>query len=237
VLATNRYYDPTEGRWLTRDPIGYAGGLNLYAYCGGNPVNLADPLGLCGGEQGGSDYYSFRGYLRDVGQVFAGYGDAIGGTVKGTLQLGAAGIKAQLGDPSDLIGIVKGIPDGFVQMAQGTFQLSNPRQFGQCFGGALITTGSIAAPGAKGVLKPPPGGGAKGMGLKPVVPKEPLPPGYNSNWSKMWGTREGATKPHWFDPQGGEWRWHAPDDWHGTGHWDYNPWTQWNSPWQNVYPK
>lgn len=46
VLATYRYYDPTEGRWLTRDPIGYAGGLNLYGYCGGNPVNGIDPLGL-----------------------------------------------------------------------------------------------------------------------------------------------------------------------------------------------
>jgi RHS repeat-associated protein len=46
ILATNRYYDPVEGRWLTRDPIGYAGGMNLYGYCGGNPVNGADPLGL-----------------------------------------------------------------------------------------------------------------------------------------------------------------------------------------------
>jgi hypothetical protein len=33
-------------RWLTRDPIGYAGGSNLYGYVGGNPVDWADPWGL-----------------------------------------------------------------------------------------------------------------------------------------------------------------------------------------------
>ena len=43
---TNRYYDPGTGRFLTRDPIGYGGGINLYGFVGNNPVTGADPEGL-----------------------------------------------------------------------------------------------------------------------------------------------------------------------------------------------
>ena len=45
VLCTYRYYDPNTGRWLNRDPISYKGGLNVYAYVNGNPVNSVDPSG------------------------------------------------------------------------------------------------------------------------------------------------------------------------------------------------
>ncbi len=42
-----RDYDPTVGRWTTKDPIGFAGGdTNLYAYVGGNPMSYVDPNGL-----------------------------------------------------------------------------------------------------------------------------------------------------------------------------------------------
>ncbi|RKO81928.1 Rhs family protein [Pectobacterium parmentieri] len=40
-----RYYDPTVGRFTTQDPIGLAGGLNLYQYAP-NPLTWIDPLGL-----------------------------------------------------------------------------------------------------------------------------------------------------------------------------------------------
>ncbi len=46
MLMGHRYYDPGTGRFLTRDPIGYGGGMNLYGYADGNPVNESDPSGL-----------------------------------------------------------------------------------------------------------------------------------------------------------------------------------------------
>jgi RHS repeat-associated protein len=45
-LLTYRYYDPTAGRFITRDPISYVGGINIYAYINNNPIGKIDVLGL-----------------------------------------------------------------------------------------------------------------------------------------------------------------------------------------------
>ncbi|OGX05215.1 MAG: hypothetical protein A3G87_06350 [Omnitrophica bacterium RIFCSPLOWO2_12_FULL_50_11] len=44
-----RYYDPVIGRFISEDPIGFAGGdVNLFAYVGNNPINFIDPYGYWG---------------------------------------------------------------------------------------------------------------------------------------------------------------------------------------------
>jgi uncharacterized protein RhaS with RHS repeats len=52
LLLTNRYYDSGTGRFLTRDPIGTAGGTNLYSFVGNSPLRGIDPSGLCDDDDG-----------------------------------------------------------------------------------------------------------------------------------------------------------------------------------------
>jgi RHS repeat-associated protein len=46
-LFRNRAYDQATGRWTQEDPVGVAGGINLYEFNGNNPVMFTDPFGLC----------------------------------------------------------------------------------------------------------------------------------------------------------------------------------------------
>lgn len=48
-----RFTSSATGRFTQPDPIGLAGGLNLYGYAGGDPINFSDPFGLCPKSAGG----------------------------------------------------------------------------------------------------------------------------------------------------------------------------------------
>jgi RHS repeat-associated protein len=56
-LAKYRAYSASLGRWLSEDPFGEAGGMNLFAYVGNDPIGMLDPLGLAGYDASGNLVY------------------------------------------------------------------------------------------------------------------------------------------------------------------------------------
>ena len=105
-----RFYDPNLQRWLNRDPLGEAGGINLYAFCYNDPINMFDPLGL-------SFWSSSRSFV--VGTV--------GGAVA-TLAVGTATVVATVAaSPVIAIGAgaaaVGAVAYGGYQLGKGIFEV------------------------------------------------------------------------------------------------------------------
>jgi len=47
LYRRNRYFEPKSGQFTQADPIGIAGGMNVFGFAEGDPVNFSDPFGLC----------------------------------------------------------------------------------------------------------------------------------------------------------------------------------------------
>lgn len=95
---------------------------------------------------------------------------------------------------------------------------------------AIDPMGLEGVPLGPGMAPGPPIGWYPFAGSPPVG--QPLPPGWDPSWT--WRYPEGNGGPRWFDPKGGEWRYHPPDRHHpGKPHYDYNPHDAKYSPWRN----
>ncbi|MES2669162.1 MAG: RHS repeat-associated core domain-containing protein [Pseudomonadota bacterium] len=74
-----REYDPTTGRYTQSDPIGLLGGLNTYAYVGGNPLSMIDPQGLDFMDRVWGGLYDATGWDGNTDPAFAAVYSITGG--------------------------------------------------------------------------------------------------------------------------------------------------------------
>ena len=100
LYRRNRYDDPASGRFTQQDPIGLGGGLNVYGFAGGDPVNHSDPFGLCARANGVAQGLAslqcaleeIWGAIKDSPRQLARFGKtAVSNPVASTVVFGALG--------------------------------------------------------------------------------------------------------------------------------------------------
>ncbi|MFI5385565.1 MAG: RHS repeat-associated core domain-containing protein [Fimbriimonadales bacterium] len=137
-LCRHRYYDPGSGRWVTRDPVGYRGGIGLYAYCGNGPVGSSDPRGLDNPGEDTAIVIEEAEINGDIDSNVAdkafedalrGGGDRGGGGIGGAARTGSKILAGAGGAAATLEGVDPDAPDqaselceNVVQAAQNTYE-------------------------------------------------------------------------------------------------------------------
>ncbi|HEY6250923.1 MAG TPA: RHS repeat-associated core domain-containing protein [Candidatus Angelobacter sp.] len=124
-----RYYSPLLGRFISEDPAGFGGGLNLYSYVFDSPTNLADPSGNCPAcvapppvvttTVGGAAVGATTGTLVGTGTVTGGSGSIV------TLVAGGSAEGSGGGPIGALIGVI---------VAVGTYDVIEGHKLCQVYG-------------------------------------------------------------------------------------------------------
>ncbi len=149
-----RYYDPSLQRFVNRDPLAENGGLNLYGYCGNNPVSLVDLLGLCPPKLPWwlqtipEDDSFWDAFYANMANSLQQLGDVTLNQINGAIDLG---IKV----PNDTIWMgyysINGNPQDFVPLSQAyknAFQQSPDQVQANILMGTLLTEATLVIPGA-----------------------------------------------------------------------------------------
>jgi len=95
-----RYYNPYLCRFVSQDPSGFAGGLNMFAYANGNPISYLDPFGLGAvGESGSSSWIinGLAGTASDIGNGLLASANSTVNMVNSAVMTVGNGVLAGLG--------------------------------------------------------------------------------------------------------------------------------------------
>jgi hypothetical protein len=209
------------GRLAGREPLGFeAKDNNWYRFVANGPTQKTDPSGQWDWDgdwiqKGVGGLVGFYG-----SEVFVeGWGSNLNVAIHKDIHTQAATARAQAWqtycDATNPIDACANLLFGVGLNAAG-----------EVFAHGGLGIAEVASLGRIGVARPV----GKCANLRGV----PKPPGWNTQWSWESPSGEAPGIRRWWDPDGGEWRYHSPDKWHPNGHWDYNPWDTWNSPWRNT---
>jgi RHS repeat-associated protein len=143
-----RYYDARLKRWLSADPIGMAGGANLYLYCNGNPLMWVDLLGLCGESISGLMWNDFKQQNVALGNSLKGWaGASLGPLVQSVGDMMALPDRALDGltgtTPESRMAWAANTPVPFDDLAAGTLGALG------AIGGTLRMEGSLLRDGVR----------------------------------------------------------------------------------------
>ena len=144
-----RWYDAETGRWLSKDPIGLSGGLNLYAFCKNAPILYADVLGLCDDESSWLD--KFWENYHDIDQDWSDF-----------FHLDASDSLGYVGISAALTAIGTSVL-GDIAIAAAESQITAGELAGALCNGSIVRKIAVASDGAKSAARA--AAGKMGLGL------------------------------------------------------------------------